>query len=234
MGTYAVTDLHGQGWAWDAVKARLKPEDHLFFLGDAIDRGPDGVRIMQELLVRPNTTYLMGNHEQMMLDALYLTNSPHAMQLWNYNGGRATQKALALLPFEEVVDIMQAVCKLPLRAEYTNPAGIHFVMTHSGVSEYDYENPECLTEQDFLWDREHYCSHVEIPEDVRILHGHTPVPYLCKDGAGEEEKELSWYSYNDDKKIDIDLGVHFTEVTCLFDLDVVGGEMIDEDTCINS
>lgn len=46
MATYACADLHGQGWAWDAIKSRLAPSDYLYFLGDAVDRGPDGVRIM--------------------------------------------------------------------------------------------------------------------------------------------------------------------------------------------
>lgn len=238
MGTYAVSDLHGEGWAWDAIKRKLKPEDHLFFLGDAIDRGTDGVRIMKELLERPNTTYLMGNHEQMMLDALYRSDArsaQSAMRLWDYNGGRTTQKQLALLPFEEVAEIIEKVNDLPMYTEYTNSSGIHYVMTHSGASEFDYEDWhwDCMTEMDFLWDREHYHSKIELPKNIRILHGHTPVPYLWQE-VGPEEKELSYFTYNNDQKICIDLGVHFTETTCLFDLEIGGGIILDKDTCFNS
>ena len=39
MAVYACADLHGQGWAWDAIKNRLAPSDYLYFLGDAADRG---------------------------------------------------------------------------------------------------------------------------------------------------------------------------------------------------
>ena len=37
MAVYACADLHGQGWAWDAIKNRLAPSDYLYFLGDAGD-----------------------------------------------------------------------------------------------------------------------------------------------------------------------------------------------------
>ena len=93
MAVYACADLHGQGWAWDAIKNRLAPSDYLYFLGDAVDRGPDGVRIMQEILDRPNTTYIQGNHEQMMLDGMH--GYYDEMSLWVYNGGSSTQKVLA-------------------------------------------------------------------------------------------------------------------------------------------
>ena len=100
MAVYACADLHGQGWAWDAIKNRLVHSDYLYFLGDAADRGPDGVRIMQEILDRPNTTYIQGNHEQMMLDGMY--GSYDELDLWAYNGGWSTQKVLANMPETDV------------------------------------------------------------------------------------------------------------------------------------
>lgn len=39
----------------------------LYVLGDVIDRFPDGIEILQELMAMPNVKMLLGNHEYMML-----------------------------------------------------------------------------------------------------------------------------------------------------------------------
>ena len=41
MAHFVCSDLHGQYWAWEKIKALLGEDDNLIFLGDAIDRGPD-------------------------------------------------------------------------------------------------------------------------------------------------------------------------------------------------
>lgn len=54
----------------------IKPEDSLVLLGDVVDRGPDGVEILQDLIKRKantpesNITFILGNHEKMMFEAL--------------------------------------------------------------------------------------------------------------------------------------------------------------------
>ena len=62
--TYAVSDLHGQGQLWEQIKEYIDDTDTLYYLGDAIDRGPDGINIMLDLLKMPNVIYLKGNHEK--------------------------------------------------------------------------------------------------------------------------------------------------------------------------
>jgi len=51
MSTYAISDLHGQ---YDIFEKLLdvidfSENDFLYVLGDAIDRGPDGIKILQRL-----------------------------------------------------------------------------------------------------------------------------------------------------------------------------------------
>ena len=41
MATFALSDIHGHYEIYEKVKAMLKPEDIVYFLGDAGDRGPD-------------------------------------------------------------------------------------------------------------------------------------------------------------------------------------------------
>lgn len=218
MATYACADLHGQGWAWDAIKSRLAPSDYLYFLGDAVDRGPDGVRIMQEILDRPNTTYIQGNHEQMMLDGVYGGND--AIVLWTYNGGWPTQKALVNMPDAGVESLLQEINALPFYAEYTNPDGIRIVMTHSGYTS-DMDDWYKM-----IWDRTHYYKEGTIPTNTLIVHGHTPIPTLCRAIGEVIPKGMIWYDSG--HKIDIDAGACFTGKVCLLNLDTLEEEIFYE------
>ena len=66
------TDIHGM---YDLYRAIMDycltqdPECTIIFGGDAIDRGPDGYKIMKELIANPQVTYLKGNHEDMFVQA---------------------------------------------------------------------------------------------------------------------------------------------------------------------
>ena len=69
---YAVSDIHG---CYDKYidllnKINFSPDDTLYVLGDVIDRGPDGFKIMLDMAQRPNVVNLLGNHEAMAMDAL--------------------------------------------------------------------------------------------------------------------------------------------------------------------
>ena len=95
MGVYAISDLHGNYELWTKVKEWLKPSDKLFCLGDNIDRGNDGIKIVQDIRNRENTTVLLGNHENMLID--YLPGSikyNEIFALWYRNGGQPTFDAI--------------------------------------------------------------------------------------------------------------------------------------------
>ena len=69
---YAVSDIHG---CYDKYidllnEINFSPDDTLYVLGDVIDRGPDGFKIMLDMAQRPNVVNLLGNHEAMAMDAL--------------------------------------------------------------------------------------------------------------------------------------------------------------------
>lgn len=226
MAVYACTDLHGQGWAWEKIKAILHDDDTLYFLGDAVDRGPDGVNIMIELLTRPNTIYLMGNHEDMMIDA-HRSHNPGYLNNWYSNGGRITDEALTKLDNEVYNMVMECVCQLPFTANYTNKNGLTIHMSHAGFD----MNSDPSTE-DLLWDRNHFITDrwdIENYPNDYILHGHTPVEYLEEEreqmmlmlGLNTEITKTSAGScfYDHGHKICIDCGVHFTGITTLFNLD---------------
>ena len=66
---FASSDWHGCLDPAQKVLDFLQPDDKLYFIGDAIDRGPHGYQIMTKLLYDPRVIYIKGNHEEMMLEA---------------------------------------------------------------------------------------------------------------------------------------------------------------------
>ena len=74
MKTFAIGDIHGHLRALDALLDAVPfgPDDLLLFLGDYVDKGPDTKGVLDRLVnfsSRPNTIFLRGNHDQMLLDA---------------------------------------------------------------------------------------------------------------------------------------------------------------------
>ena len=70
---YVMSDIHGHKPRFDSIMKQidLQPTDTLYILGDVIDRNPDGIKILQQLRSMKNVSMLLGNHEYMMLNALY-------------------------------------------------------------------------------------------------------------------------------------------------------------------
>lgn len=66
--TYVMSDIHGHMQRFRSVmkQIKLQPEDTLYVLGDVIDRNPDGIRILRELMAMLNVKMTLGNHELMM------------------------------------------------------------------------------------------------------------------------------------------------------------------------
>ena len=121
MGVYAISDLHGNYELWTKVKEWLKPSDKLFCLGDNIDRGNDGIKIVQDMRNRENTTILLGNHEDMLID--YLPGSikyNEISALWFRNGGQPTFNAIKKMSKEEQLDLLEFFRNCPKRIEFVN------------------------------------------------------------------------------------------------------------------
>ena len=72
MSNYVMSDVHGQYKSYMKMlkKIDLKAEDTLYVLGDVIDRGSDGIKIITDMMKRPNVVMILGNHELLMMDAL--------------------------------------------------------------------------------------------------------------------------------------------------------------------
>ena len=96
---FAIGDVHGCSTALstliDAIDPR--PEDTIVTLGDYIDWGPDSrgvIDLLIDLSKRCHLFPLLGNHEEMLMDAL---GSERALRSWLDLGGEET---LASYPYE--------------------------------------------------------------------------------------------------------------------------------------
>lgn len=76
---YAISDIHGMYGSYDEAMKRMSLNDHLYIIGDVIDRGSEGIRILQDIIRRkndphnnPEITFLLGNHEWQFLHCLAL------------------------------------------------------------------------------------------------------------------------------------------------------------------
>jgi serine/threonine protein phosphatase 1 len=149
---YAVSDLHGCYDAWlralDAVS--LSDGDTLYVLGDVVDRGPEPIRLLRDMMERPNVIPLLGNHEYMMASVLgrlaveitaenagsHLTAEDlMAHANWMRNGGGVTLEAFRRLSRGEQADILDYLGEFSLYEE-VSAGGRDFVLVHAGFESF--------------------------------------------------------------------------------------------------
>lgn len=116
MATYAISDIHGHFSTYKKLLEKLKfsENDFLYVVGDVIDRGRDGIKIILDIMERPNVELILGNHEIMMIDAIEFMRKNDAegktekadlgeaftpVDLWFHpaNGGKTTYNAFKKL-----------------------------------------------------------------------------------------------------------------------------------------
>ena len=236
MSVWAFSDIHGQRQLFNAVMDKIGPDDKVYFLGDAIDRGPDGWAIFKQIMDDPRITFICGNHEDMMINAL--CNFPeiewnHDVEVWGWNGNSTTLDGIYEDNPAVVKSYLDRAKNLPIFQTYTNPSGDEFWLSHAGCDYTEHINE--LTREQLIWDRSHFLTNMwyhDSPENLYIIHGHTPTPILveemsmyCDDIPRAGEIEPGAYFYAKGHKIDIDCGAHFTGYTTLLNLDTFDEEV---------
>lgn len=229
MAIYATTDFHGRLDLYYKMKEVLRPEDVVFFLGDAGDRGPDGWELIKTLCADEQFLFIKGNHEDMLVDAAraYLKNpecKSEAYYLLKRNGGEKTlEDWWREGAHEGWINLLDS---LPLTAEYENRNGIIVLMSHAGYTPWtNPNNPnEILLPSEFelLWNRDHFFDqeYEEWLENSVVVHGHTSIPSLAKKLSDPRTYlKPGAYWYDDNRKCCIDNLSASSNVACLLDLD---------------
>lgn len=189
MSTYVVSDLHG--YPLEKLINKLKEinfgsEDILYVLGDCIDRGSDGLKILKWIMSQPNITLILGNHEKMLLDNQFLFDGDtipavldlvgeqrRAFAVWVSNGGDVTLDSLQECTDAQIKQIFKYLEKAPLYKEI-ECNGKKYILTHSGLGNFDKNKPlEEYTEQELLWNRPKFYGKY-FDDGTIVVFGHTP------------------------------------------------------------
>lgn len=189
---YAMSDIHGCFDQYQAMLSEIqfKSTDTLYVLGDVIDRGPDGIKILQDMNGRSNVFPILGNHEftaavclpwlmeevtEQRLASLDETQLA-ALSEWIANGGGPTLRSLQQLSTEERQDILEYLQEMELYAE-VEAGGRRFVLTHAALENFDPEKSlDAYELQDFLFGRPGP-DMVYYPDKILVF-GHTPTRLL--------------------------------------------------------
>lgn len=128
---YVCSDIHGQYDLYMKLmkEMQLQPEDTLYVLGDVIDRGPDSIGILKDIMKRDNVEMFVGNHELMMLD--YLSgDGDTASWFYGNNGGKMTYKQFRALSVNEQTEILSYLDRTWVQ-KYVKVDGVSYALHHS-------------------------------------------------------------------------------------------------------
>ena len=218
MGTYCFADIHGNYNLWTQIKNYYRENDTLIFLGDAIDRGPDGIKILQEMFKDNRIIFLLGNHEEMFVNHIEIgikSSITMEKEIINSNGGMKTLLDYQELSDKEQLDLIRNLKeKTKLFYIYINKDKKNLFLSHAGISMNNINNFE---NQGLLWDRNHIKKDINWNNKYKhwyIIHGHTPVQLIKPNKVIHEI-----YRYYNNHKIDLDLGTAISNTIAVLNLD---------------
>ncbi len=200
MKHYIIADIHGCYTEYKLLleKINLSSEDTVIILGDCIDRGSEPIKVLKDIMNRPNFIHILGNHEIMMMTALHplmqeITNeSVHSLEGnddlyfafgdWMNNGGETTLQQFSSLEKWEQEDILCYLEEECPAYETIENNGNLYILTHAGLNNFSADKElEEYAVGDFVWGRTDYERQYFPSEKIFLVTGHTPVQYIRKD-----------------------------------------------------
>ena len=195
---YVMSDIHGCLDRYRNVlrQIRLRKDDHLYILGDVIDRGPEGLCILRDTMERGNVTLMLGNHEHMMLEALSHPGNDELLGLWYANGGRVTHEHFKYCSLAYRAEVLWYIRSLPLNIE-VSVNGTDYLLVHGApASTYPKGSRFANQTEHAVWTR--LGRNTPLFEDKIVIFGHTPTHHY-----NHEYPMAIWHGKN---KIGIDCG----------------------------
>lgn len=192
---YAMSDIHGKYDKYIAMLEQINfsDEDTLYILGDIVDRGEEPIKVLQDMMQRPNVYPIMGNHDYMALQvlrklAVEITEDNYASQLdmsvmqqmldWLHEGGSPTMEQFQALCPEERAEILDYMEEFSLY-EAIDVGERTFILVHAGLGEFRPDKklseytPNELTMMRSDPDMKYFDD-----DSIYIVSGHTPTVYF--------------------------------------------------------
>lgn len=209
---YAMSDLHGEYEKYLAMLEKIKfsQEDTLYLLGDLVDRGSEPVKILQDIMQRPNVYPLMGNHEvmavyilkQLLLEVTEETISQvdaylmENIMMWQRNGGGVTLEQFQALPPRERRQLLELMEGFGWY-ETVDVGERGFLLVHAGLGNYrPGKKLEEYSLEELTIARPDYQTQYFHDDSIYVLSGHTPTKLL----SGK------WEIYHSHNNIVLDCG----------------------------
>lgn len=191
---YAMSDLHGEYQKYLAMLEKIKfsQEDTLYLLGDLVDRGPEPVKILQDIMQRPNVYPLLGNHEvmaiyilkQLLVEVTEETISQvdtYLMEnifIWQRNGGGVTLEQFQALPLRERRQLLEFMEGFGWY-ETVDVGERAFLLVHAGLGNYrPGKKLEEYSLEELTMVRPDYQTRYFPDDSIYVLSGHTPTKLL--------------------------------------------------------
>lgn len=199
---YALSDIHGCYKKFEKMLEKIgfsNENDVLYVVGDAVDRGKDGIKVLQLMMKYDHIVPIMGNHDRMAYEILrqfeekIIIDSDKVKwkhqrlilpvcDYWFQQGGYPTLKGYCKLRKDDREKLLNYIdCFLPCFKTTINSR--KFVLVHAGIENFSPEKDIWDYPEDaFLYERMDYDK--TYFDDVYIISGHTPTDYIDKNYSG--------------------------------------------------
>lgn len=219
--TYVLSDIHGNLQRFESIieQINLQPDDTLYVLGDVVDRFPDGIKILRQIMKMPNVKMLLGNHEYMMINAIgdcqnttaERYTGDRAMQLWYRNGGQVTHNYIKHIRKDLREEVFDFVRQLSLNFDI-EVNGILYKLVHASplenyMTSYHYSSYYSSMSEFAVWER--WNETMPVPEGCVMIFGHTPTVHF--------QPDKPWSIWKSERAIGIDCGSGYKDgrLACL-------------------
>ncbi|MEE1257580.1 MAG: metallophosphoesterase [Lachnospiraceae bacterium] len=191
--TYVMSDIHGcyNKYVEMLAKIEFSTADRLYILGDVVDRGSNGMKVLLDIAKHNNIILLMGNHDQealLLLSQLYKLIEEEVSdellevyQMWLSDGGNATVSEFLQLSVEEQIKALQEL-KNALYYKEVIINDVKYLLAHTVPEKEELQDIKSCDSEAFLMGEPEYEK--QYFEDVIIITGHTPTEYIDQASKG--------------------------------------------------
>ena len=211
-----MSDLHGNYKAYIKMlkKIDFKDSDVLYILGDILDRGPNPIKIILDIMKRPNIEAIAGNHCVMACECLaFLLQEVTEKSVtkldeeligrllsWQQNGAASTIDEFHKCDKNTQKGIIEFISDFELYDEI-EVGDSTFILVHAGLGNFEPDKEIWEYElNELVWERPDYES--KYFDDKYVVSGHTPTMLI-------EKNPRPGFIYQANNHIAIDCGCSF-------------------------
>lgn len=190
MKLYAMGDIHGCYEEFSELIYKILDDvdgqsSKLVFLGDYVDRGPNSAGVVDFLndlrlsSTHPHMEYvfLKGNHEDMLIKGVLDKSNREQADMFYWNGGTATMESYKNnnLILEDHRSFYESLERYHRHGDFFF---VHAGLPPADTMEVALKNYSWIDDDPCLWSRAWNDHDGVFPDNVFVIHGHTPVPEI--------------------------------------------------------